>query len=1310
MSRTHVEDSYPLSPMQEGMLFHTRYAPRAGVDIEQMVCVFRERLDVAAFRAAWDRVVAATAVLRTSFRWEDREEPLQEVHTSLEIPWLERDLRALSPRDREAALRAFLEADRAQGFDPKTAPLLRLALFRVAEAEHRFVFTFHHMVLDGGSFPLVIDDVFLAYEALRRGHEPTLPARRPFRDFIHWLRAHDTSASRAFWREALRGFTAPTPLGGKAGEARSVEIIDYGDRTFTLPNAETAALSAFGARHRISLNTILQAAWSILLARYGGEPTVVFGATRSGRRTACDGEGVDGMVGVIMNTLPVRIDVRPEMSVLAFLTEIQAQGRALRAHEHTPLVDIRASCDLPPGAPLFESLFVFGEASLDAAMKRRGGAFAHRDFKMVRQTNFPLVLIAYGEDELPFELEYDRRRFDEPTIDRLVSHLKTLLLSLPEDAQRAVGDLSMISEDERHRLFVAWNGASIDHPRTVTLPDLFEAQAALTPDAVAVTFGAESLTYAELDRRGNQLAAFLRENGVGPDVPVALCLSRSMVMAIGIVAIFKAGGAYLSLDPEYPADRLAFMMADARPPVLLTQSSLAGKIPPSDAVTLRLDVEWSRLADLPTSRPPRPGLHPDCLAYLIYTSGSTGKHKGVAMPQRPLVNLVHWQRSTSPGAFRTLQFASSSFDVCFQEHFSTWASGGTLVLLDEDTRRDPERLWQTILDAHVERLFLPPVALYQLAESFPAFTHRPCALREIITAGEALQISPRLVALFEKTGATLRNQYGPSETHVVTEHVLTGPPSQWPALPPIGRPIHNVKAYLLDEHRRPVPEGVRGELYFGGAQVARGYLNRPDLTADRFIPDPFSPIPDARMYRTGDLGRWLPTGDIEFLGRADFQVKIRGFRVELGEIETTLAEHESIKDAVVVARGDTLEGRKLVAYLTPRTSPPAIPDLRAFLAHRLPDYMLPAAFVVLDALPLTASGKVNRLALPTPDLDATSDRAHAAPRGPVEEALSGIFAEVLRLPPIASACTTASSRSAATRSSPPKPSRESAPLLASTSPSARSSTPPPLPISPPTWPRRSATALRSKPRHRSNAATAIPFSPSPNNVSGCSIKSTPSTPRTSSSAPCASAAPSIASRSPTRSPKSSHDTKCCAPPSLPSRASRASPCIPRAQCHSPSPISTKPRCHARSRTKPIIPSTSPLGRSSALASSRSAPAITSSRSPCITSSPMPGHSASSMKSWAPPIVPSPKTALVPCPRCPCNMPTTPAGSAAGSPVRRSRTRSTSFAPASKARPKPSIYPPIARAHRPNRIAAPASPSPSPKASPARSKTSAVVKA
>jgi len=547
-----------------------------------------------------------------------------------------------------------------------------------------------------------------------------------------------------------------------------------------------------------------------------------------------------------------------------------------------------------------------------------------------------------------------------------------------------------------------WNDTHADYPREKCVHHLFEEQVERTPNAVAVLFGEERLTYRELDQRANQLAGALQTLGVRPDAPVGLCLDRSLEMVIGVLAILKAGGAYVPLDPAYPRERLQLMLENSRAPVLLTRQSLRGHFqqPLADCQVLCVD---------DTDHAPRTTHHasainsqpPISLAYVIHTSGSTGTPKGVAMPHQPLVNLITWQLKNSrlaPGA-RTLQFTSLSFDVSFQELFSTWCAGGTLVLVDDELRRDPFALLRFIAEQKIERLFLPFVGLQQLAEAYRENAPAPC-LREVITAGEQLQITPAIVKLFEGLpDCTLHNQYGPTESHVVTAFTLSGPPSQWPALPPIGRPIANTQIHLLDPDRRPVAIGAEGELYIGGDCLARGYLHRPDLTAERFIPNPFSTDSNAKLYKTGDRGRWLPDGNIEYLGRMDHQVKIRGYRIELQEIEAALSQHPSVRECAVAAREDTPGEKRLVAYVVvgEKETSAIEQDLRASLQQRLPEYMLPSAFVFLDALPLTPTGKVNRRALPAPRPSFQCDDLGAAPRTPTEKSLAEIWRAVLGL-------------------------------------------------------------------------------------------------------------------------------------------------------------------------------------------------------------------------------------------------------------------------------------------------------------------------
>jgi amino acid adenylation domain-containing protein len=533
---------------------------------------------------------------------------------------------------------------------------------------------------------------------------------------------------------------------------------------------------------------------------------------------------------------------------------------------------------------------------------------------------------------------------------------------------------------------------------------LFEAQAALTPEAIAAKFEDRQSTYQELNQRANQLARYLRCRGVGPETLCGIYVERSLEMLVGTLGILKAGGAYVPLDPTYPQERLDFMINDTRMPVLLTTQEVMERLPARLPQMLRLDSEWEIIAKQDTNKP-EVEMFVDNPAYVIYTSGSTGRPKGVMLPHRSLVNLLSWHSQHQPlaCAARTLQFASLSFDVSFQEIFSTLCRGGTLILIPERIRRDARALWQLLINESVERLFLPPVWLQQLAEVAASQDGTPGHLREIITAGEQLRITPQIARLFERLGGcTLHNHYGPSESHVVTAYTLAGPVSGWPILPPIGRAIPNTQTHILDEQLQPVPAGEIGELYIGGAGLARGYLNRAELTAGRFIPDTLSKKAGARLYNTGDQARYLPDGNVEFLGRSDHQIKIRGYRIEPAEIETGLSHHPLVREVVVIARENMSGDKRLIAYLATKKSSVLLgSELRDFLRERLPEHMIPSAFVFLDALPLTPSGKVDRRALPAPDQQRPQlKQAFKAPDSQLEVELKQIWEDLLGIQPI----------------------------------------------------------------------------------------------------------------------------------------------------------------------------------------------------------------------------------------------------------------------------------------------------------------------
>ena len=1051
MNVQHVEDIYALSPMQQGMLFHTLYAPEEATYSIQFGYTLQGTLDVAAFAEAWQQMIERHAVLRTSFFWEDIEKPLQIVHRRMELPWQQLDWRGLAQEEQQARMAAFLEADRARGFDLLQLPLMRLTLIRLAEHAWQLILSSHHLLLDGWSAALLFQSFFVAYEALSRRQPPPAQRSRPYRDYILWLQQQDLARAERFWREQLKGFSSQTPLIAGHVDPASGRQPGASERQIQLPSATTAALRSLARTHQLTASTLIQGVWALLLSRYSGEDDVVFGITVAGRPPALD--GVETMIGLFINTLPLRVRLIHEQPLLAWLQELQARSFEIQQFEYTPLVEIQGWSEVPRNpdarrgaAQLFESLLVFENYPVDPELSERRERLRIQRTHSVEQTNYPLTVVASLAEELTLRILYDSRRFDAVTVDRILGHFRTALEAIVANPRGRLLDVPLLTVAEWQQLLVEWNDTHRSASHLPSVAALVQAQVERTPDAIALTFHEEQLSYRALHSQAHHLALALRARGVGVDVPVALCVERSVEMLVALLGILYAGGAYLPLDPAYPPERLAFMLKDSRAPLLLTQPHLRSLFPDTAAQVLCLEP----FSSLPACEQPAPlpaFVSSESLVYVIYTSGSTGQPKGVELTQRALTNLLAWQleRSSCGVGARTMQFTSLSFDVAFQEVFASWAAGGTLVLVEDERRRDPHALALLLREQAVERLFVPFVALQQLAEAVVESGVVLERLREVVTAGEQLRVTPALRRMFGALPqARLENQYGPSESHVVTAERLEGEPSEWAELPSIGRPIANSQIYLLDGRLEPVPVGVLGELYIGGVGLARGYLGRPELTAERLVPNPFlqgrleigdlrlgasqSPISN-RLYRTGDRARYLPDGRIEFVGRVDGQVKLRGYRVELGEVEAVLAQHPSVREVAVlvrnpdVGRGEDVAGQqRLVAYLVTdqeqRTKPvlsevegnkeqrgekPAsqfsilnsqFSELRDYLKTRLPEYMVPSAFVMLEALPLTPSGKLDRRALPMVEASGW-ELGGAEPRTPEEQVLAGIWGEVL---------------------------------------------------------------------------------------------------------------------------------------------------------------------------------------------------------------------------------------------------------------------------------------------------------------------------
>jgi amino acid adenylation domain-containing protein/non-ribosomal peptide synthase protein (TIGR01720 family) len=996
-----VEDSYPPSPLQQGLLFQSLIEPDGHAYLVQMRFEALGALDLAAFNQAWIELCRRHAILRATFVHQDVAQPLLVVLRDREPELSFSDLSALEPAAHTALIETYCLDQKRRGFDLQRDRLLRIAVFREAEDRHHIVWSYHHVLLDGWCLSILHRDFLQIYSALAVGRRPELPAAVSYRRYIEWLDRQDSAAAKRFWRDALAGYDALATLPRSRVSSEDMPR-SLADEVLEIDAAQSTALAELAACAGVTMNTMMQALWGLLLARYNDCDEVVFGTVVSGRPAEL--AGIEEMVGLFINTVPVRITLPPDQSFLQLLRELQEAALASAPHQHLPLPDILA--ESAPGRALFDHLLTFENYPLQAAAAPGDGTeVTFTPVAAYDPTHYALDITAVPGARMTVRFTFDLRVYRAAQLRRTARHLHTAINEVIRDPARRLRDIEIVPEAEAGLVLRGFNATHTPYRRDLSFVDLFEAQAETTPDAIAWRFGAHAGTYQDLNHAVNRLAHHLRARGVGEAVPVGVCVERGPDMIAAPLAIMKAGGIFVPLAADHPSERLAFMIADAGVTQLLTTQSLAGRLNGANVETILLDAQAPVIAQSPPDNPAwlsgSDRMLSEVTAYVIFTSGSTGRPKAVAVSHGGLANMAHaWRQAYRLGDFpvRLLQMASFAFDVFVGDLVRALCNSGTLVICPAEAQADPPAVYQLLAKHRITFFESTPALVVPLMEHVHQNRLPIDDLRVLIVGSDVLAAEHYRV-LLERFGRRLRliNSYGVTEATIDSGMFETDDPAALDGLAttPIGRPLLNTRFYVLDRYRRPQPLGIPGELYLGGDGVARGYVNRTELTAHLFVVYP--ELDGGRLYRTGDLSRWLDDGNMQLLGRIDDQVKVRGYRIELGEIEAQLLRCPGVEQAVVAAGEFGLNsGKDLVAYVVANAAWDRT-AARETLRRTLPDYMVPGFFVRLDHLPLGVNGKVDRRQLPGPRLAAEQSTPSTPPRTETEARLARLWHEVLQV-------------------------------------------------------------------------------------------------------------------------------------------------------------------------------------------------------------------------------------------------------------------------------------------------------------------------
>jgi len=985
-----VEDCYPLSPVQEGIHLHVLRQPRAAMFFQQMILPL-SNIDPELIIQAWKMVVKRHDILRTSFHWQGLDAPVQVVHKDVDLSVESLDWSDVEKVERQGKMRALLREDRKRGFDLSQAPLLRLTLIDWGGGEYSLVKSHHHILLDGWSAPLLFGDVQKAYYALSRGESPQFSSVPPFRSYIDWLDRQDLSNARLFWSSYLSGFCEQTVLPSTAKIASPASYF-VGEHV-RLSAGRFKQLCNQAKNLRVTPGILVEAAWALLLSRWSDEEDIIFGVTFSGR--SADLGGIDRIIGLFINVLPIRIHIRAEQRLDDWLKEINEQHYAIQGYDYSPPGLVQSSSDMPDHVPLYDTIFTYNSQSMVGGRNGERKTDQERTRSSESPTNYSLSLKADETgDALEIELTGVGTLYTSTALARLLDQVLRLLDAFIVNPAAEIGSISLMTSQDWQQTIYDWNQTSVDYPKNQLLHQVLEEATQATPDADALFFAESRVTFGDLNKRANQLAGYLHNHcGVKPGILVGISVGRSIDMVIALLAVLKAGGAYVPLDPDYPQERLELLIKDSGLSLILTEKGSDTALPSfADIRLIYMDSDrdvWRSfgMGNLQVE------MNPENIALVIYTSGSTGRPKGVALPHRVFVNRLYTDADPLEADEVLSAKTSLNFIDSIWELFFPWLYGRPTLLLTKETIQDPELLVHALADACVSRMVLVPSLMRSILEPMTDISRQLPCLKHLICSGEPLPGD--LVQLFHERlpGRVLTNLYGTSETWDVTRSDTRGHPEN-EALH-IGRPMGNCQVYILDRRLQPVPVGMPGELCVAGQGLAHGYYGRPELTAECFVANPFCEEPGSMLYRTGDRARWRADGQVEFLGRVDFQLKIRGFRVEPGEVEAVLRAHPKIRDIVVTAGHQ----QQLLAYVVYEDGEaPDVSELRDFSRLHLPAHLVPASFMALDALPLTPSGKVDRRALPTPD-NELQDRVHSyvAPRTDIEKVIAAEWEHILQV-------------------------------------------------------------------------------------------------------------------------------------------------------------------------------------------------------------------------------------------------------------------------------------------------------------------------